>query len=572
MTAPTREVPAGSAERLVAALPFDTGDALLVLYGTGTTDRFCCADFQERGFEEAIWSLLRSAGYERIVFCTLNGLYFRDEQSADLDRGGATPAADAAPPTMARFAGPRGAAVVTPPEPAATASTALTMQDPQIVQKLDACMTGRTTRTAVVLLRTEDFLQHNQAPRPFVDRIGGWIAAGPSAGNLCVLAFSNSGLEEVQEAVQTHGGMGALQAFLADQRRRRSAGGISRVGEPDEAELRRLVHRIRVRDGLLVAWSELDRLIGAMAAMNQPAAAWIARLQGLARDRMPLSGSVLRQRDWIVRATADDRTALDRLNELTGLTGVKRHLAQRADRERARRLRKVSGGEPPSPHLIFTGNPGTGKTTVARLVGEIYADLGLLRRGHLVIADAPKLVGQYVGQTAPRVNDAVDEALGGVLFIDEAYRLTEPDRGGFGLEAVDALIDRMENDRDAFVVIAAGYPDKMAQFRAANPGLASRFPQRNVILFADYGPSELLGILTHMLRSSGLRWTGEFEDALGRVTDGLYRDRDENFGNARDMRELAAEIEDNWATRVTDDAEIPLEPVDLPERLSGHLR
>ncbi|GAA4959667.1 AAA family ATPase [Actinoplanes utahensis] len=568
MTAPVRAAPPGSAERLSAAWPVDTGDAVVVLYGAGTKDRFCCRDYQERGFEEALWALLKDAGYRRIVFCALNGLYFRDEQSAELDRGGTATAAATGPGRMGHFTGPRGRSTVMPAAVAAPAGP--TMADPQIIQKLDACMTGRSVPTAVVLLRTEDFLQYNQAPRPFVDRVGSWIAAGPSAGNICVLTFSNNGLQEVQEAIQNNAGMGTLQAFLSDHRR--SGGGISRIGQPDEAELTRLVHHVRISDGLRIGdWSRLARLITAMTAMSQPAGVWLARLRGLARDEVPLSVEEARQRGWVERAGAGERPALERLTALTGLAGVKRHIAQRAHWERVQRMLPGSGGGPASPHLIFTGNPGTGKTTVARLVGEIYADIGVLRRGHVVVADAPKLVGQYVGQTAPRVNDAVDEALGGVLFIDEAYRLVEPDRGGFGMEAIDALVDRMENDRAAFVVIAAGYPREMERFRAANVGLHSRFPDRNVIEFADYLPGELLTIATGMLGEKGLTWSDDFEKALTQVIEGLYRDRDEGFGNARAMRELIAEAGFAWAARIGDDVRIPLEPGDLPARLRRHL-
>ena len=570
MTAPTRATPPGSAERLSAAWPVDTGDALAVLYGVGTKDRFCCLDYQERGFEEALWALLKAAGFERIVFCGLNGLYFRDEHSAALDRGGPATAAATGPGRMGHFSGPRGRGTTMPAGAAAPGAGGPAMADPQIIQKLDACMTGRTVRTAVVLLRTEDFLQYNQAPRPFVDRVGSWIAAGPSAGNVCVLTFSNNGLQEVQEAIQNNAGMGTLQAFLSDHRR--SGSGIGRVGEPGEAELTRLVHAVRVGDGLRIGdWSRLARLITAMTAMSEPAGVWLARLRSLARDGVPLSVREARQRDWIARAAADDRPAMARLDALTGLASVKQHITRRANWERVQRMLPSAGDTLASPHLIFTGNPGTGKTTVARLVGEIYADIGLLRRGHVVVADAPKLVGQYVGQTAPRVNDAVDEALDGVLFIDEAYRLVEPDRGGFGAEAIDALVDRMENDRARFVVIAAGYPREMERFRAANPGLQSRFPDGNVIEFADYLPAELLTIATGMLRDKGLTWSGDFEKALTRIVEGLYRDRVEGFGNARDMRELVAEAGYAWASRIGDDVRIPLEPHDLPERLRGHL-
>lgn len=186
---------------------------------------------------------------------------------------------------------------------------------------------------------------------------------------------------------------------------------------------------------------------------------------------------------------------LAELDDLVGLKGVKREVHRQAAVLRVQRLRAEQGLRSPTitRHLIFTGNPGTGKTTVARLVCGIYAALGLLSKGHLVEVDRSELVAGYLGQTATRTSAVVQSALGGVLFIDEAYSLTGDQ---YGTEAVDTLVKEMEDHRDDIVVVVAGYPGPMTKFVEANPGLESRF--RTTIAFEDYTDEELVAIFERL--------------------------------------------------------------------------
>jgi SpoVK/Ycf46/Vps4 family AAA+-type ATPase len=258
---------------------------------------------------------------------------------------------------------------------------------------------------------------------------------------------------------------------------------------------------------------------------------------------------------------------------MPGLAEVKRHLASLRSRLEADALLRAEGlvdAEPGSHHLVFTGNPGTGKTTVARLVGEMYRDLGILSRGHVIEASAADLVSPNVGGTALKTDALVDRALDGVLFVDEAYQLSDQ-QSGFGQEAIDKLLARMENDRSRLVVIVAGYPAKIEEFLEANQGLRSRFPVANVIEFADYDPATLLAILLGRLRSRGLTWTPELEQQLCSVTAGMYRTKRAGFGNARAMREVADEIVTRWAERTRPDIHEPADAPDLPGRLEVYL-
>jgi len=183
-------------------------------------------------------------------------------------------------------------------------------------------------------------------------------------------------------------------------------------------------------------------------------------------------------------------------------------------------------------------------------------------------------VAEYVGGTAIKTNHVIDQALDGVLFIDEAYTLTETDRGGFGQEAVDTLLTRMEDERGRLVVIVAGYPEKMEKFRHSNPGLPRRFPEENVINFPNYTPPELWKILSEMLLLRNIPITGAVEVCLLEVIQGLYNLRDENFGNAGEMRNLADALERKRASRIVHNRlpiQSPLTSEDLPEKYQSYL-
>ena len=242
---------------------------------------------------------------------------------------------------------------------------------------------------------------------------------------------------------------------------------------------------------------------------------------------------------------------LAEFNSLTGLGGVKHQVNSLVNLMRVQKMRQDQGLKVSdvSKHMVFSGNPGTGKTTVARMLAEIYKNLGVLTKGQLVEVDRGGLVKGFVGQTATRVQEVVDESLGGILFIDEAYTLTVgKGEGDFGQEAVDTLLKAMEDHRNELIVIVAGYTDLMEQFLNSNPGLKSRFS--NFIYFEDYTAEELMDILHKNLVKQEYTLTEEAEAKALEMIQARVANKPENFANARDIRNFMEHAISNHATRV----------------------
>ncbi|WP_161293012.1 right-handed parallel beta-helix repeat-containing protein [Streptomyces sp. SID161] len=284
-----------------------------------------------------------------------------------------------------------------------------------------------------------------------------------------------------------------------------------------------------------------------------------------AAEREPVAADVER-----VPAQRSSKDVLGELDALVGLESVKREVRALTDMIEVGRRRQLAGLKAASVkrHLVFTGSPGTGKTTVARLYGEILASLAVLEKGHLVEVSRVDLVGEHIGSTAIRTQEAFERARGGVLFIDEAYALSPQDAGrDFGKEAIDTLVKLMEDHRDAVVVIVAGYTEEMERFLSVNPGVASRFSR--TITFGDYGPEELLRIVEQQADEHEYRLVPSAAEALVKYFTAIPKGP--AFGNGRTARQTFEAMVERHASRVaqlpdptTDDLTL-LFPEDLPE-------
>ncbi len=266
-----------------------------------------------------------------------------------------------------------------------------------------------------------------------------------------------------------------------------------------------------------------------------------------------------------------DRPSFKELDKLIGLTEVKRMLAEITAFSLIQVMRSEQNlkSQPVSLHMIFKGNPGTGKTTVARILGKIFKDIGLLDKGHLVEVERADLVGEYIGHTAQKAKEAIQKALGGILFVDEAYTLAQGGEKDFGKEAIATIVKQMEDNRDNLVVVLAGYCNEMDHFMRSNPGLRSRFPIH--IQFNDYSCEELFQIALHLyserdyVLSNAARWK------LKHLLTEFCSHRHPHSGNARFVRNLTEKSIRRQALRIIDKSRLTrkdlttIEDIDLPE-------
>jgi SpoVK/Ycf46/Vps4 family AAA+-type ATPase len=276
--------------------------------------------------------------------------------------------------------------------------------------------------------------------------------------------------------------------------------------------------------------------------------------------------------------TVNYTDCLAKLNGMVGLAAVKKEISNLAAFLNLQ-IRRGETNTFQGKHYVFTGNPGTGKTTVARIMADVFRTLGILSRGQLVEADRSKLVAGFSGQTAIKTNQLIDSAMGGVLFIDEAYTLKSNDQDSFGAEAIDTLLKRLEDDRGKFICIVAGYTDQMHDFIDTNPGLKSRFTQ--TIHFEDYTPDELTEIFVNLAKDKNFTIDEETRAAVHRQFEQLYLRRDKNFGNAREARRIFDQTVERQSQRLVGHVNDPnlkqedmyrITTVDLPMTQSEQAR
>ena len=278
---------------------------------------------------------------------------------------------------------------------------------------------------------------------------------------------------------------------------------------------------------------------------------WIAKAEQII-DALKQTRKKVSKKESIPN-TENLKSSIDELNELIGLSETKKEITTLSNYIQMKLKRDEMGMKSPnlSLHCVFTGNPGTGKTTVARILAGIYKDMGLLKKGHLVETDRSGLIAEYVGQTAVKTNKKIDEALDGVLFIDEAYSLVQGAKEDYGPEAISTLLKRMEDDRDRLVVIVAGYTKEMEDFINSNPGLQSRF--NRYIHFTDYTAEELYDIFCLQMKKNEYTISEEASNRLKMILADALAHKEKDFGNARFVRNLFEKVIEHQANRLANE-------------------
>ncbi|MBA4379094.1 MAG: hypothetical protein C0393_00115 [Anaerolinea sp.] len=530
-------------ERVNRPLEQNRGKRFYILYGTGIDDLFFDSSISnnfELPIENVIFTELKNQGYERVIFTSPHrSIYFLDNASEELSwpiKNGIRPNDHPVHQMQRLDGGPLAGMMLFKPATKENSRTPLeSMGDVATIRFMDTIMKETTIRSAVVFLQAETSLNSFEAPRILSGLIGEWARLSYNNRNSCFLLFAAGNLDQLTK-IANGLAVPELRYFIMDKGDKGGNHAIIQLGSPEQEEIIQLINYVKETTAIQVNPDETDKISRWMAAEGINARQWLERFSSIPN----LDLQTFRKQGWIKASQDKDTSAEERLISLVGLDEIKNRMCELTSWLLVTSERKNEHkANHPSLHMIFTGNPGTGKTTVARIIGEIFHDIGILRKGHLVEAKGSDLVADHVGGTSIKTDNLINRAIEGVLFIDEAYVLTETERGGFGQEAVDTLLSHLENDREKLVVILAGYPEKMRRFIHSNPGLTRRFPEDNIFYFPDYTTQELWAILDQILRNMGLAYTSETEIALKRVIDRLHILRDEYFGNAGEMRNLA---------------------------------
>ncbi len=576
-------------ERIQRIFPEARSNRFFFVYGMGIDDIYISQDRRELKFSEALYEELSRQGYQRIAFFAPHrSIFFYDELSYKLSRPSGQEDQNRDNSSGANILKPGplpGVRLYTSPHQAVMGDSNHIMGDLHALRILDKMFqddgkpkhdfltaSQERIRTAIIFLQAETTLRYFEDTRTLAGLVGEWTQLSSSNQNAVFFIFSiddYQGLVDISRQIQVPE---IRNLLLRKQQGSSAEHNLVAIGGPDAREIRRLILS-HTKSSTLPPAKELDRLTKMMAAEGCQARLWSQQIQ----ESASINLAEARRKGWFRSVQNCAENVWDRMDQLVGLEQVKqrvRELSAWVEVSQQRQKEKDMPDQPMNLHMIFTGNPGTGKTTVARMVGEILHDLGLLARGTLIEVKAADLVADHIGGTAIKTNQIIDKALDGVLFIDEAYSLTENERGQYGQEAVETLLTRMENDKNRLVVIAAGYPDKMVKFRQSNPGLSRRFPVENEIHFDDFSAEELHHILITCLDKRNLVLENEFMGILSDLVRALHAKRSESFGNAGEMNNLAEAIDRQHAIRLVKD-HIPLTSLvtqaDLPERYRSHL-
>ena len=561
-----------------------------------TKDTFCDSGLNDMDLEFMLYNELKDAEYQRIIFYSkTQKIYCFDKDSYALTQN---PKAKigAKCKSALQIKGPLSGRIMSKRSDAEDnkESSALhfdKMTELDAFNKIDSCMRDESVKTAVVFTNADDFITffgevrtergNEQIHSKIYDSFNEYDNLGYENNNIMLFIFPEKPLSEI---TQIYGERHIWRTFFDNKLK---AATIIDIDVPSYAEIRNAINLIRIKHGLRVKFPELDNICEMIAkemySKKEKLVSLMQWLNFVADENKVLTAQIC-EKHYNKKAK---KSAFERLDELIGMDSVKNQIkaftkqAEKKDgasalayRSRLKPIiRYAEKGE--NLHLVLTGNPGTGKTTVAKLLGEIYYELGYLKSGHTVKVTRADLVGEYIGHTAVKTREKIEEAMGGVLFIDEAYDLKrEGDSGNdFGQEAINTILEAMSDKNGQFAVIAAGYPNEMQTFIDSNPGLQRRF--RRVINIEDYTAEELQQIFDMNMKNNGYVVDEELATLLPQFFENWYRTRDENWGNAGYVDGLIGEMYESWCMRdgrKNEFGNIVMEKQDIPSDKQVHLK
>jgi len=558
-----------------------------------TNDCFCDRNYIDVSLEYALNEHLKKLGYKRIVFYSrAKKLYCHDRESFNLVKNpqASAPADAGLKKTIAKrlLTGPVSGKL----KPAGQSSEAGSensgdvlhfrkMDENTAFQRIDFCMRNNNAKTAAIFTNADDIIRHfgeTQGIRSMVsDAFNRYENLEYFNHNIVIFIFPK-GLGDAMSTYEHIGGNdGAWPTFFKPRIEKGSA--ILNIDPPAAGEIRNAINYYRLRHGLSFDFSQLDDVCKKIAkAYNGEKKRSLKELM-MNLEKFTVQKQTLDNRscDTII-GKKNDKSALQKLEELIGMQSVKDEIKrlQAVSRNKSEGKKKIASGDeyrsrilPPVTandngdggsdqylHYIVTGNPGTGKTTFANLLGEIYHELGYLSSGHTVKATESDLVAGYIGQSAIKTRQKIEEAMGGVLFIEEAYSLVMKTGGNaeFANEAITTLLEAMSAHNGRFAVVAAGYPNEMEVFRDANPGFKRRF--KKTIRIDDYTPKELRDIFDMNLLKRNYRMDSELSAVIDVFFENWFKSRDEiNWGNAGEVIKLVTAMYESWCMHPGEEGE-----------------